>query len=150
IGPHLPEIERGRSDRVIARLQAGWPSWRGRAIEPVIREALNRLLPFDGMDGAAVGGYWTRTNLPEVDLIGADRAPVANSVTFSGSIKWLENKPFDSADLAALAAATSHVPGADERTPLLAVSRSGCSAHPAATLGPDELLAGWAAPGPAS
>lgn len=150
IGPHLPEIERGRSDRVIARLQAGWPAWRGRAIEPVIREALSRLLPLDGLDGAAVGGYWTRTNVPEVDLIGADRAPVARNVTFAGSIKWLENKPFDSTDLAALAAATSLVPGADERTPLLAVSRSGCSAHPAATLGPDELLAGWAAPGPAS
>ena len=150
IGPHLPEIERGRSDRVIARLQAGWPAWRGRAIEPVIREALSRLLPLDGLDGAAVGGYWTRTNVPEVDLIGADRAPVARNVTFAGSIKWLENRPFDSTDLAALAAATSLVPGADERTPLLAVSRSGCSAHPAATLGPDELLAGWAAPGPAS
>jgi hypothetical protein len=81
--------------------------------------------------------------VPEVDLIGADRAPLARTVTFSGSIKWLENKPFDSTDLAALAAATSLVPGADERTPLLAVSRSGCSAHPAAALGPDELLAGW-------
>ncbi len=149
IGPHLPEIERGRSDRVIARLQAGWPSWRGRAIEPVIREALRRLLPFAGLDGAAVGGYWTRTNVPEVDVIGADRATLARNVTFAGSIKWLENKPFDSGDLAALAAATSLVPGADERTPLLAVSRSGCSAHPAATLGPDELLAGWAVPGPA-
>ena len=150
IGPHLPEIERGRSDRVITRLQAGWPAWRGRAVEPVIREALSRLLPLDGLDGAAVGGYWTRTNVPEVDLIGADRAPLARNVTFAGSIKWLEDKPFDSGDLGALAAATSLVPGADERTPLLAVSRSGCSAHPAAILGPDELLAGWAAPGPAS
>jgi hypothetical protein len=120
------------------------------AIEPVIREALSRLLPLDGLDGAAVGGYWTRTNVPGVDLIGADRAPVAHNVTFAGSIKWLENEPFDSTDLAALAAATSLVPGADERTSLLAVSRRGCSAHPAATLGPDELLAAWAAPGPAS
>lgn len=150
VGPHLHEIERGRSDRVIARLQAGWLAWRGRAIEPVIREALSRLLPLDGLDGAAVGGYWTRTNVPEVDLIGADRAPLARNITFAGSIKWLENKPFDSTDLAALAAATSLVPGADERTPLLAVSRSGCIAHPAASLGPDELLTGWVAPGPAS
>ncbi|MHB8457979.1 MAG: hypothetical protein ACYDBS_09875 [Acidimicrobiales bacterium] len=36
----------------------------------------------------------------------------------AGSIKWLEAEPFDNADLAALATATSQVPGADERTPL--------------------------------
>ncbi|MET8272491.1 MULTISPECIES: hypothetical protein [unclassified Streptomyces] len=46
-------------------------SWRDRAVEPVIREALRRLtddrLP---EDTNAIGGYWTRANDPEVDLVG--------------------------------------------------------------------------------
>jgi DNA-binding transcriptional ArsR family regulator len=41
LGPFLPEIERGRGDRVMSRIQAGWKSWRGRAVEPVVREALD-------------------------------------------------------------------------------------------------------------
>jgi len=36
LGPHLGEIERGRGDRVLARIRSSWTSWRGRAIEPVI------------------------------------------------------------------------------------------------------------------
>ncbi|MGH2603802.1 MAG: ATP-binding protein, partial [Dehalococcoidia bacterium] len=63
IGPHSNELDRGRSDRVLARIDAGWTSWRGRAIEPVIREALRRILPDDRRAVAgAVGGYWTRAN----------------------------------------------------------------------------------------
>ncbi len=143
VGPHLPEIERGRSDRVLARVRTGWTSWRGRAIEPVVRESLARLLPLEDLPGEAVGGYWTRTNVPEVDIVGADRAPVANAVTFTGSIKWHENETFDSADLNALAAATAQVPGASPDTPLLAVSRSGVTANVAIRLGPDDLIAAW-------
>jgi uncharacterized protein len=40
LGPHLPEIERRRGDIVAARVKASWTSWRGTAIEPIIREAL--------------------------------------------------------------------------------------------------------------
>ena len=43
LGPYLPEIERGRGDLTLARIRASWTSWRGRAIEPVVREALHRL-----------------------------------------------------------------------------------------------------------
>ena len=143
VGPHLAEIERGRSDRVLARIRAGWTSWRGRAVEPVVREALARLLPLSGLSSGAVGGYWTRTNTPEVDLVGADRAPVAKAITFTGSIKWLENEPFDGADLNLLTASTAHVPGAGPGTPLVAVSRSGVTARPAVALGPDELMEAW-------
>ena len=78
LGPHLAEIERGAGDRVTARIRAGWTTWRGRVVEPVVREALRRMpagiLP-EGSD--AVRGYWTRTNDPEIDLVGADRAPIA-------------------------------------------------------------------------
>ena len=38
LGPHISEVERGRGDRVLARVQQSWTSWRGRAIEPVLRK----------------------------------------------------------------------------------------------------------------
>ncbi|WP_187363874.1 hypothetical protein [Streptomyces piniterrae] len=40
IGPGIPAVERGRGDRVLDTIRMSWTSWRGRAIEPVIREAL--------------------------------------------------------------------------------------------------------------
>ena len=51
-------------------------------------------------DGAAgvVGGYWTRTNNLEIDLVIADRAPIATQTAALGSLKWLESSPFDRHD----------------------------------------------------
>ncbi|WP_239124041.1 ATP-binding protein, partial [Rhizocola hellebori] len=43
LGPYLPEIERGRGDQTLQRMKASWTAWRGRAVEPVVREALRRL-----------------------------------------------------------------------------------------------------------
>jgi hypothetical protein len=45
LGPHLAEIDRGRSDLVLRRIRAAWTEWRGRAVEHVVREALRRLPP---------------------------------------------------------------------------------------------------------
>jgi uncharacterized protein len=144
LGPGLSMIERGRGDQVLEKIRTSWPSWRGRAIEPVVRESLLRLdqgvLPA-GTD--AIGGYWTRTNDPEIDLVGADREPIAKRLTVIGSIKWLENKPFDTRDLSRLIVHRSQLPGADEDTPLLAVARSGCTATGVIALGPEDLLDGW-------
>ncbi|MFC7343222.1 ATP-binding protein [Saccharopolyspora griseoalba] len=145
VGPYIGEIERGRGDLTLARIRANWTSWRGRAVEPLIREALARLLPDDALPEApAVGGYWTRNNSVEIDIVGADRAPVAKELRFVGSVKWLERSPFDQHDLVALhrhrAALT------DEPVPVLAVSRSGvdCSGLDAA-YGPADLLGAWQA-----
>ena len=144
IGPYLQEIERGAGDRVLRRIQTSWTTWRGRAIEPVVREALSRLpIGTRPGDGEVFGGYWTRTNDPEIDIVGADRAPVAQAVLVVGSVKWLENKPFDNRDLAALVEHRSQLPGATASTPLLAVSRSGCSTRGLMHLGPADLLAAW-------
>jgi uncharacterized protein len=140
LGPHLPDIERGRGDLVLDRIRRSWIAWRGRAIEPVVREALFRLL-HEGTGG--VGGYWTRTNDPEIDIVVADRGPVAKRITAVGSIKWLETKPFDPRDLARLIVHRSRLPGADEDTPLLAVSRSGITAEGVRAMGPEELLTAW-------
>ncbi len=145
VGPHLAEIERGRSDRVIARIRRDWSTWRGHAIEPMVREALTRLSPVPGLPaGDAVGGYWTRTNMPEIDIIGADRSPIATTVAYAGTIKWRDRALLDQADLNQLIADIQKVPGADSRTPLVAVSRGGVTAAgAAANLGPDDLIAAW-------
>lgn len=144
IGPGIPAVERGRGDRVLESIRTSWTAWRGRAIEPVIREALWRLaddrLP---ADSNAIGGYWTRTNDPEIDIIAADRSPIAKKITLIGSIKWLENKPFDTRDLARLITHRSQHPGADDTTPLLAVARNGCTASGIPSLTPEDLLAAW-------
>jgi hypothetical protein len=81
---------------------------------------------------------------PEVDIVAADRVP-ARKISFVGSVKWHERTPFDMRDLAALARDALAVPGADDRTQLVAVSRSGFKADGvAASYGPDELMGAWA------
>lgn len=142
----LPQIERGRGDLVTARIERSWTSWRGRAVEPVIREALSRLLPNDDWgDTEAVGGWWNRQNNPEIDLIGADRAPVAKAVHFVGSIKWLETGRFGRHEYDELARGALSVPGVTPETALVAVSRGGVAADLplAAHWGPEEILDAW-------
>ncbi|WP_326560282.1 ATP-binding protein [Micromonospora sp. NBC_01796] len=143
IAPYMAEIERGRGDLTLARIRRGWTSWRGRAVEPLVRDALSRLLPDGTLPAAgAVGSYWTRANDVEVDIVGADRGPIARELLFVGSIKWLDQATFDAHDLAVLhrhrAALT------DQPLPILAVSRSGVSCGGLdAAYGPEDLLAAW-------
>ncbi|WP_433562052.1 ATP-binding protein [Nocardia sp. CA-151230] len=142
----IPLIERGRGDLALDRIERSWTTWRGRAVEPVIRESLLRLLPNARWpETEAVGGWWNRQNNPELDLIGADREPVAGAVHFIGSIKWLEDRPFDRHDYDALARGVLAVPGAQFDTPLVAVSRSGVHGDlpVAAHWGPEDLLHAW-------
>jgi AAA+ ATPase superfamily predicted ATPase len=143
LDPHMAEIERMRGDLTLARIERQWTSWRGRAVEPLVRESLARILPDGALPAAPViGGYWTRGNDVEIDLVGADRQPVAKRLLFLGSIKWLETTPFDAHDLAALHKHRARV--TDELLPLVAVSRSGvaCSGLQA-VYGPEDLLRAW-------
>jgi AAA+ ATPase superfamily predicted ATPase len=143
VGPHMPEVERGRGDLLMRRLIPSWPAWRGIAVEPVIREALRRIS--DQLPGRpqAVGSYWTRSNDPQIDLVGADREPVAQRISFTGSVKWRENMPFGERDLADLIRHRSRLPGADESTPLIVITRSGATVKSPIMLSPDDLLAAW-------
>lgn len=143
LAPHLAEIDRMRSDLTLDRVRAGWPSWRGRAVEPLVRESLARALPAHGLPAAPViGGFWTRSNDVEIDVVGADREPVARQLLFLGSVKWLESTPFDRHDLVALQRHRDRV--TREPLPLLAVSRAGVKAKGLdAAFGPDELLEAW-------
>lgn len=143
LDPHMAEIERMRGDLTLSRIEERWTSWRGRAIEPLVRESLARLLPDSLLPAApAIGGFWTRGNDVEIDLVGADRQPVAKQLLFLGSVKWLENSTFDSHDLAALQKHRAAI--TDESVPLVAVSRNGISCSGLqATYGPEELLSAW-------
>lgn len=143
VGPYIDEIERGRGAVVLDRLAASWNTYRGRAIEPIVVNAIERLLPDPRLlDASHVGSYWTRNGSAEVDLVGGDTKPVAKTIAFVGSIKWRSTGDFTRADTAALAAQRSTVPGAGPRTPLIGVSRNGFEASSGLELelGPDDLL----------
>ena len=144
IGPHLDEVERGRGDLVLNRIRTSWPAWRGRAIEPVVREALSRLVA-ERLDVSApvVGGYWTRNNSLEIDIVVADRAPVATRIHAIGSIKWHETGRFDHREQAVLERQREQIPGGSDDVRLIAASRSGCDASGVEAFGPAELIAAW-------
>jgi AAA+ ATPase superfamily predicted ATPase len=145
----LPLVERGRGDLLLDRIEASWGSWRGRAVEPVIRESLLRLLPDERWpDTGAIGGWWNRQNNPEIDLVAGDRGPSVKRLHFLGSIKWLERQPFNRHDYEALVRDALVVPGATPETPLVAVSRSGVARDLplAASWSADDLLRAWSDP----
>jgi AAA+ ATPase superfamily predicted ATPase len=118
--------KRGRPEAAAALIRRRWTTWRGRAVEPIIRDALIRAAPdLPWPEAAAVGGWWNRAFDPEVDLIGADRAPAARTLFYAGSVKWLD-RPFGDHDLAELRRGAAQVPGFDPgATALIAASASG-------------------------
>jgi AAA+ ATPase superfamily predicted ATPase len=147
IGPNLPLIERRRGDLVVQRIMESWSTFRGRAIEPIVRSCIERMLPDERFGSANfVSAYWTRTNDPEVDLVGHDDEERPKSAEFVGSIKWRDTAPFSREDVAELAAVRARVPLTTNATLLAGVSRSGFSpqAKLDIKLGPDELLRAWA------
>jgi hypothetical protein len=146
LADQIPLIERGRPALALDRIERGWLAWRGRAVEPVIRESLLRLMPDAGWsDTGAVGGWWNRQNNPEIDLVGTDRSTAASQVHFVGSVKWHEQKPFTLADYNSLTQDASAVPGVTPGTPRVAVSRTGFAPGLplAAQWGPADLVGAW-------
>jgi hypothetical protein len=128
-----------------------WTAWRGRAVEPLIRESLELAaaagaLPWPQVE--AVGGWWNRRFDPEVDLVGTDRAPVASTIHFVGSVKWL-SEAFDRRDLHALRRSGAEVPGYDAaETGVAVVSLSGVTGGldlgaNDAVWGPGDIVAAW-------
>lgn len=145
IEPSLPDIARGRPDLVLARVRKSWIEYRGYAVEPLVRESLERIAATDPVlaEAAVMGAYWTRTGDVEVDLVGVDQWPDARKVAVTGSIKWRERGPFDRHDLADLVTHRSQIPGA-EGSKLIAVSRSGCTAQDVdRAYGPADLVGAW-------
>jgi uncharacterized protein len=145
IEPSLPDIARGRPDLALTRVRESWLEFRGRAVEPIIRASVERLV-LDDPDLAGtgvIGGYWTRSTTVEVDLVGVDRWPNARQVTLTGSVKWREQSPFNRRDLADLLEQRTSVPGAADAA-LVGVSRAGFAIDGLdRTYGPADLLAAW-------
>jgi AAA+ ATPase superfamily predicted ATPase len=140
-------IERGRGTLLLREFEESWPSFRGRAIEPLVRDSVERMLPDPERFGVARydGGYWNRTGTVEVDLVGGDAWPAAKRVAFVGSIKWRARRRFGRTDALELAARRGDVPGADERTLLVGVSSSGFERNVPldVRLSPADLLGAW-------
>ncbi|QZN85154.1 ATP-binding protein [Cellulomonas sp. C5510] len=144
VEPALGEVDRGRPDLALARVQRGFAAWRGRAVEPVVRSALERLLPDERFpEVTRVGGWWPRSNQPEIDLVGTAGAP--GPVHLVGTVKWRAAAPVRADEVRALAADAVAVPGVTADTSLVAVCPGG--AEPglplAATWGAEDLLAAW-------
>ncbi|HEV3382701.1 MAG TPA: DUF234 domain-containing protein [Trebonia sp.] len=141
----LPLVERGRGDIVLLTIDRSWGTWHERAVEPVIREALLRIASDLGYpEVAEVGGWWNRRHNPEIDIVAKSDARNA-AISFAGSIKWHEKRGFGRREYADLLRDVRYVPGADEQTPLLAVTRTGTAddAVPIRCLGPDDVLGAW-------
>lgn len=122
--PELAHIEQGRSDLAVARFDRDYPSWRGRAIEPVVHGALNRLAanaagPFAGSE--TVGSWWDRTNQHEYDLVTANRS---GRILWLGSIKWRPDRSMNRSEVSALVEARVLIPNATDAR-LLAVCPAG-------------------------
>jgi hypothetical protein len=146
VAPYMQEIERGRGDETVARVTRDWPVYRGAAVEPLVRAAIERMLPDDRFgDARRVGSWWDRTGR-QLDLVGLPESGGLARVSFVGSIKWRERAPFDGKDLRSLASAQTLVPGVDADTLLVGVSRSGFDASSSrldVRLEPEELLRAW-------
>ena len=145
IAPFLSEIDRGCSELVIERIGQEWNNFSARAVIPVVAEAINRRLPDPALDGAAyTGSFWTRGG-KQVDLVGVDDRRNPTQVNFIGAIKWVENELYGSGDLARLESKRKLVPGVDDQTKTVIVSREGCIEPDGidAVVGPDDLLTSW-------
>lgn len=146
IEPHMDLIERGRGLLVAERVEQAWPDFRGKAVEPLVGASIERLLP-DARFGETqhVGGYWTRDNRVEVDLVGAREQHAPQRAAMVGSVKWREDGAFGRRDASRLQAHRAEVPRTDDDTLLVGVSRRGFDDGLGldAQLGPDDLVAAW-------
>lgn len=122
--PELAHVEQGRADLARARFDRDYGSWRGRAVEPLVHAAVDRLAARGDdrfADVEQVGSWWDRTGTHEFDVVTAARP---GTVTWVGSVEWRRARPMHRSDLEALASARSVVADA-HRARLLAVCPAG-------------------------
>lgn len=137
----VDRIARGRADLAIAAFERDWSSWRGRSIEPVVREALQRLAPTDPhlSEVEAVRPWWVRDGSTEVDVV----ATTTSSTALVGTIKWRPSRGVSAEELAVLRRQRERVPRS-EAALLAAISPSGRAPRGAdVAYDADDLLAAW-------
>ena len=93
---------------MLFRSHASWASWRGRAIEPHVNEALNRLgATHPELAGVQQAGpWWNRDNSLEVDMV----ACTAEDIATVGTIKWRPRVAVNRTEMAELAGARNVTP----------------------------------------
>jgi hypothetical protein len=144
VEPQLRNIDVGRSDLALTAFSSGWSTWRGKAIEPIVRDGVLRLAPhldtpFDSIE--SVGGWWDRRGEHEYDIVGSARGSTPVAI---GSIKWRDKATFDANDLAELAEGRAVIPKAAGAR-LVAVSPRRAASGVGADLVLDaaDLLSAW-------
>jgi uncharacterized protein len=143
----VPALERGRGDIVYQRIRESWTSYVGHAIEPLVRDAIQALLP-DARFGDAqfVGSFWNRDGSVEVDLVGGRDRAGSKQIDFVGSIKWRDRGELDRRDMSRLIQHRALVSGATDDTLLVGVSRSGFSVDGLdVRLTPEDIVAAFGA-----
>ncbi len=144
--PQLRNVEVGRGDLALRAFRESWSTWRGKAIEPLVRDAVLRLAPTlpapcDSIESTS--GWWDRIGAHEYDVVGLDGRGTPVAV---GSVKWRERALFTARDLAELTSARSVIPRAATAR-LLAVAPRGAQAGVRAdvVLTAEDLLGAWKA-----
>jgi AAA+ ATPase superfamily predicted ATPase len=142
----IPALERGRGDLVYRHIRESFPAFAGRAIEPLVRDAIQSMLPDRRFgDGEFVGAFWNRDNSVEVDLVGGRGQTTSHNIDFVGSIKWRGREKFGRGDLGRLIRHRALIPGASEETLLVGVSRNGFAVNGLdVRLTPEDLIAAFA------
>ena len=137
---HQDAIARGRGDLAVAAFERDWLSWRGRAIEPMVRESLERLAATDerlrGVE--SVLAWWTRDGRHEVDVVAADR----ERTMLLATMKWHERGGVTQHDMHVLADQRSLMPRASSAV-CAGVCPSGRVAGGFPAFSADELLGAW-------
>lgn len=143
----IPALERGRGDIVYRHIRDSWASFAGHAIEPLIRDAIQTMLPDPRYgDAEFAGAFWNRDNSVEVDLVGGRGQAVSERIDFVGSIKWRERHNFDRGDLSRLIRHRALVPGTTDETLLVGVSRNGFAVDGLdVRLTPEDIVAAFGA-----
>ncbi|MCL2482924.1 MAG: hypothetical protein FWF43_05835 [Propionibacteriaceae bacterium] len=139
---YVDVIARGRGDLAHAAFERDWSSWRGHAVEPIVRNALELLGATDerlaGVE--SVLPWWTRDGQVEVDVVASSR----ETTEFLGTIKWREKTGINERDIAALEQVRTRVPrSADAK--LAAISPEGTAPATAdVAFSATDLLTAWA------
>jgi AAA+ ATPase superfamily predicted ATPase len=142
VAPARDQISRGRWDLAVTRFEKDWPSWRGRSIEPVVRDGLTRLaahLP-ELAEVSQVRPWWNGKAQVEVDAV----AMTAQRTAWVGSIKWRTARGFDTHDMAGLTTSRQLVPRATDAGLLAVVPNGQAPAGIDLVVSASNLLSAWA------
>ncbi len=106
----VDRIARGRSDLAIAHFDRDWSSWRGRSVEPIVRDAVQRLATSIPQlaEVESVRPWWVRDGQVEIDVV----AGSATETVLLGTIKWRTSGGVTPRELAQLRAQRELVPHA--------------------------------------